>query len=84
VPSPTLFEPVGCRACAGTGYRGRLALGEVMLMSEGVQRLVLARATSAAIERQAIAEGMVPLARDGLRHAMRGETSIAEVFRVSA
>ncbi|MEO6885866.1 MAG: ATPase, T2SS/T4P/T4SS family [Jatrophihabitantaceae bacterium] len=84
VLAPTqLWHPVGCRSCSNTGYRGRIALHEVMPVSEEVERLAVAHASAHEIQRVAIAEGMDVLRVDGLRKAALGETSLAEVLRVA-
>lgn len=77
-------EPQGCSRCANTGYRGRVALHEVMLVTEGVQRLAVAHASGLEIRQLAIEEGMVPLRLDGWQKVLDGVTSIEEVLRVSA
>ena len=82
--APTqLWRPVGCRSCANTGYRGRIALHEVMPVSEEIERLTVERASAHEVQRAAIAEGMDMLRIDGLRKAVAGETSLAEVLRVA-
>jgi type IV pilus assembly protein PilB len=78
-----LFRPVGCRSCANTGYRGRVALHEIMPVTEEIERLVVERASSHEIQRVAVEQGMDELRIDGLRKAAAGETSLAEVLRVS-
>ena len=78
-----LWRPVGCRSCANTGYRGRIALHEVMPVSEEIERLTVERASAHEVQRAAIAEGMEMLRVDGLRKAFAGETSLAEVLRVA-
>jgi type IV pilus assembly protein PilB len=65
------------------GYRGRMGVYEVLYNSDAIQKLILARATSDQIERQAISEGMITMQIDGLIKALRGETTIDEVLRVS-
>jgi type IV pilus assembly protein PilB len=82
VPS-VLWRPVGCRSCAGTGYRGRLALHEVMPVSMEIERLAVERAPSNAIHAVAVTEGMQGLRTDGLRKALEGQTSIPEILRVA-
>jgi type IV pilus assembly protein PilB len=79
----TLWRAVGCRSCAGTGYRGRIALHEVMLVSEQIERLAVERASAHEIQRAAVAEGMEMLRADGLHKAAAGETTLAEVLRVA-
>jgi type IV pilus assembly protein PilB len=65
------------------GYRGRMGIYEVLYNSDAVQKLILNRATSDQIEDQAIKEGMITMQIDGLIKALRGETTIEEVLRVS-
>jgi type IV pilus assembly protein PilB len=80
----TLWKAVGCRKCGGTGYRGRLGLHEVLNMSDEISRLTVTGATSEAIRKQAIAEGMLTLRDDGLEKCLMGLTSVEEVSRVVA
>jgi type IV pilus assembly protein PilB len=77
-----LYRPVGCPACSKTGYRGRLSIAEVMLITEEVERLIIDRAQSAEIQRKAVEQGMIPMKQDGFRKALEGHTSIEEVLRV--
>jgi type IV pilus assembly protein PilB len=79
----SLWKPVGCRTCSNTGYRGRLALHEVMPVTEGIERLAVQRSSSGDIHRVALAEGMHDLRVDGLYKASEGQTSIQEVLRVA-
>jgi type IV pilus assembly protein PilB len=76
------YEPVGCRRCGGSGYRGRVGLYEVMLMSPEIQALALERAPAEAIKQVAIKQGMTRLRDDGLQKVRQGRTSMAEVARV--
>ena len=78
-----MWRAVGCRSCAGTGYRGRIALHEVMAVSEEIERLAVERASSHDIAHIAMNEGMEMLRMDGLRKASAGETTLAEVLRVA-
>jgi type IV pilus assembly protein PilB len=79
-----LWRPVGCKKCGGTGYRGRLGIHEVMLVSEEIADLTVKEATSEAIKAVAIEQGMLTLRQDGLEKARMGLTSIEEVARVVA
>ncbi|MCU1513087.1 MAG: type secretion system protein GspE [Microbacteriaceae bacterium] len=81
---PTLFRPAGCSACSNTGYRGRIAIHEVMMVTEEIERLAVQRASSADITRAAIEQGMIPLRMDGWMKVQLGYTSIEEVLRVVA
>ena len=82
MPLPELYRPVGCPACAKTGYKGRLALHEVMVVSEEIERLAVERASSTAISQVAREEGMRTLRDDGLDKVVAGVTSLDEILRV--
>jgi type IV pilus assembly protein PilB len=79
---PTLYRAVGCTVCSKTGYKGRLALHEVMVVSEEIERLAVEHASATVIEKVAIAEGMVTLRDDGLAKVLAGVTSLEEILRV--
>ena len=83
-PAPTLFQPVGCQSCSNTGYRGRIALHEVMSVSEEIERLAVARSASTDIARVARAQGMSTLREDGWAKALAGLISVEEILRVVA
>lgn len=73
----------GCEQCSYTGYRGRMSIHELMLMSEATRQSVLAKATSQELTRIARQEGMKTLLEDGMIKALQGHTSIEEVLRVT-
>ena len=79
-----LFRANGCRTCANTGYYGRMLLGEVMPMTEEIQRMIIEQSSILAMERQAVEQGMRTLRQDGLRKAIAGYTTLEEVLRVVA
>jgi type IV pilus assembly protein PilB len=79
---PILHRPVGCSACAKTGYKGRVALHEVMKVSETIERHTVDRVSAAVIGETARAEGMATLRMDGWLKVLDGVTSIEEVLRV--
>jgi type IV pilus assembly protein PilB len=81
-PPPTLYHPVGCTNCSNTGYRGRIALHEVMLVTEQIERLAVARASSAEIGKVAMEQGLIPLRWDGWAKVQMGLTSVEEIMRV--
>jgi len=79
---PTNFyRGVGCNLCANTGYRGRTGLFELMIMSEGVRRMLLGNASASDIRLQALKEGMVTMKHDGMMKVKEGITSVSEVLR---
>jgi type IV pilus assembly protein PilB len=78
-----LWRKVGCRSCGHTGYRGRLAVNEVMPVSEQIERLAVSHASANEIHAVAVDEGMVTLRQDGLRKAALGITTPEEIFRVT-
>ncbi len=81
---PKLFRAVGCSACSKTGYRGRKALLELLVVSEDVERLIIEGGTADDIHKLAVEQGMVTLRNSGLRKALEGETTLEEVLRVVA
>ncbi len=78
-----LFASKGCSECHGTGYRGRIAIFEILKTTDEFRALVLKRAGQTELKGQAIKDGMRPIFEDGLIKALRGETTIEEVFRVT-
>jgi len=79
----TLYRAAGCDRCAGTGYRGRTAIAELLVFDEIFSRLVVARAGADELRDAALAGGMIELRSDGLAKAAAGITSIDEVMRVT-
>ncbi|HRF63389.1 MAG TPA: type II secretion system ATPase GspE [Candidatus Competibacter sp.] len=79
----TLYKPVGCEHCGGTGYRGRAAIMEFLVMSDPLRRLVLKHADAGDLQATAQKEGMDTMYEDGLRKAVAGLTTIEEVLRVT-
>ncbi|MBW7956692.1 MAG: type IV-A pilus assembly ATPase PilB [Deltaproteobacteria bacterium] len=73
----------GCATCGGTGYKGRIALYEVMPFTEGIKDMVLNGASSAEIKRAAIKEGMKSLRMSGITKVAEGVTTVEEVLRVT-
>ncbi|MBI5158153.1 MAG: Flp pilus assembly complex ATPase component TadA [Acidimicrobiia bacterium] len=78
----TLYMAVGCKMCSDTGYRGRLAINEVLLMSEEVQRMAVERRPSDEIKRLSVEQGMKTLRQDGMEKVKLGMTTLEEVLRV--
>lgn len=80
---PVLYRAVGCPECSGTGYRGRVALHEVMELTERLEQLVVSHATGSELRATAIDEGLVSLREDGFAKVSEGITTIEEILRVS-
>ena len=83
-PVPEIFRPVGCVSCSRTGYRGRLALHEVMRVTEEIERHAVTHSSSAEIAATARKQGMIALRDDGWHKVAMGQTSIEEILRVVA
>lgn len=79
----TLYKAVGCEQCGGTGYRGRAAIMEFLVMSDPLRRMVLKHADATVLQAEAQKEGMDTMYEDGLRKAVAGITTIEEVLRVT-
>src|SRR5262249_36600217 len=79
----TLYHPKGCPRCEGTGYRGRIAIVEVLIMTEALGALVVGRRALGALRGQALADGMRPMVDDGIGKALEGLTTLEEVLRVT-
>jgi general secretion pathway protein E len=79
----TLHRAVGCPACGGTGYRGRVAIGELLTMSDELGQEILRGADLAALRRCARNAGMVEMRLDGMRKALDGATTLEEILRVT-
>ncbi|MBI1911332.1 MAG: type IV-A pilus assembly ATPase PilB [Deltaproteobacteria bacterium] len=77
------YKGSGCATCGGTGYKGRIALYEVMPFTESVKEMVLNGASSAEIKRAAIKDGMKTLRMSGITKVAEGVTTIEEVIRVT-
>jgi general secretion pathway protein E len=80
---PRLYRPVGCEKCAQTGYRGRVGIVEVLVMSDAVRALVMRHANSGDVHKQATGDGMHTMFDDGIRKALAGVTTVEEVMRVT-
>jgi type IV pilus assembly protein PilB len=76
------YEPVGCRRCGGSGYRGRGGIYEVMSVSSEIRSLALERRSADELREVAVRQGMRRLRDDGLDKVRQGRTSMAEIARV--
>jgi type IV pilus assembly protein PilB len=78
----TFCRGAGCDQCRKSGYRGRIAVHEVMTMTPALAELILRRADVKAVRQQALKDGMVSMLEDGIRKAAEGSTTVEEVLRV--
>ena len=79
-----ILNPVGCRECRGTGYRGRMAIIEVCTISGDLQELITERASASALRAKAAEGGMISMRDYGWRKVIAGETTIDEVIAATA
>jgi len=79
----SFFEGGGCIECNGTGYRGRLAIAELLNLSDNIRQLILDRRSTAEIKRAAKAEGMRFLRESALQKVFSGETSLHDINKVT-
>lgn len=80
----SIYGPVGCTECSDTGFRGRLAIIEVMEVTEAIEIMVVAGKSASEIRSAAQADGFKSLREDGFRRVLLGQTTIDEVMRVSS
>ena len=79
----TVYEPVGCKECRSTGYKGRIGVFELLVIDEKIKELILEKAPAHQIREQAVNQGMRTLRDDAIDKLLGGITSISEVLRVS-
>ena len=81
LPTDMFFKGAGCELCHFTGFKGRMAIYELMVMTDKIRHLVEAGVASDEFRTLAIESGMVPLPVNGVEQARTGEVSIAEIYR---
>ncbi len=80
----TFIRGAGCEACAGTGYKGRQGVYEVMNMTPSIRKLIIQNAGATELKEQAISEGMLTLRMDGWLKVLKGITTLEQVVRETA
>ncbi|MZP43291.1 type II/IV secretion system protein [Heliobacterium gestii] len=78
-----LYRGAGCSRCNQTGFDGRLAIHEVMILRSSLRELIMAKASADTIRAKAIEEGMAGIVADGMDKAIQGETTVQEIMRVA-
>jgi type II secretory ATPase GspE/PulE/Tfp pilus assembly ATPase PilB-like protein len=81
--APIFYRAPGCQYCRGTGYRGRLALYELVVVTGAMEELIVSRASSKELQQQALRDGYVPMRDYGFKKALEGHTSLDEVLSVT-
>jgi type IV pilus assembly protein PilB len=79
-----LFKPVGCKECNNTGYKGRIGLHELLVMSDSLREFALKQYAADPLKTKAISEGMRTISQDGLVKVIKGWTTVKEVLGGSA
>lgn len=80
----TLYKGEGCPYCKDTGYKGRVAIFELMVITENIRNLIAKNVTTGKLRETAVKEGMCPLKNDGIKKVCEGITTIDEVLRVAS
>lgn len=78
-----IYRPTGCKECNQSGYKGRTAIYEMMVINDAIRRLVMQRADAATIKHEAEKVGMTSLRQDGIEKVLMGQSSISEILRVT-
>ena len=80
---PGFMEGAGCEVCLGTGFRGRMGIFEVFVVSEPIQQMIYENARASRLREQARSSGMRTMREDGLRKATAGLTTVEEVVSIT-
>lgn len=78
-----LYKPVGCRECGGTGYKGRMGIHEVLVVTAKIREMINKGASEDELEAAAKAEGLITLHDDCVTHVISGKTSVEELMRAT-
>jgi general secretion pathway protein E len=79
----TIYRPKGCIECSNTGYRGRVAISELLIVNDNIRQMIVNRERSSVIQKEAVKNGMKTLWHDGLKKVEDGITSLSELERVT-
>ena len=77
------YRAVGCASCMNTGYHGRIGIYELLMITDEIRSLVLAKADASQIKAKAVSKGMLTLREEGIAKMMAGETTTEEILRVT-
>jgi len=79
----SIYEPVGCDECRGSGFKGRTGIYEILIVDDHIRPLIIDRAAAGDIKREALKHGLHTLRDDGWKKVLAGITTVEEVLRVS-
>jgi type IV pilus assembly protein PilB len=77
------YEGIGCQECNGTGYKGRMAITELLDLSDRIREMILDRRPNSELRKAALEEGMSTLRESAVEKVFRGETTLREINRVT-
>jgi general secretion pathway protein E len=78
-----LYKPNGCSECSNTGYKGRVAISELLVVNDNIRKMIVSHERSNVIQQEAVKNGMKTLWQDGLAKVAAGVTSLNELERVT-
>ncbi|MDY0402605.1 GspE/PulE family protein [Sulfurovum sp.] len=81
--NPVFYKGEGCKECGHSGYKGREMIAEVLVVSNKMQRMIASNASKEELTKQAVEEGFVNMFEDGVSKALKGITTIDEIYRVA-
>lgn len=76
-----LFYPEGCPSCRGTGYKGRLGIGEILVFDQELDELLMTTTSRASLKELSLKKGFIPMGQDARERVIKGDTSLEEVLR---
>ncbi len=77
---PTIYEPVGCEKCGGKGYKGRIAVIEILRVDQGLDELISTHATRSVLMEYALDNGFIPMVQDGIDKIVSGDIDLQELI----
>jgi type II secretion system protein E len=79
----SIYEPVGCDDCRGSGFKGRTGIYEILIVDDHIRPLIINRASAGEIKREALKHGLCTLRDDGWRKVLDGVTTVEEILKVA-
>jgi type II secretory ATPase GspE/PulE/Tfp pilus assembly ATPase PilB-like protein len=82
-PNFKVFEPVGCKECNNTGYKGRIGIFEALVVDDEIEKFILTSPSTAALKEKAMKKGMTTIYQDGILKVAQGATTMEEIERIT-